>query len=254
MNLSRSSILLLSLSVITLWSCKDDDNGSNVIYTNANQTYSDGVSSGETVSIDNQEVSESISVEGGVLDVSGSSYLDAVNIDAEGGNVTVGENASVHTVDMDNGSLLVDGDAEIRTEYNMDGGTSVITDNASMNSFNMDGGHSTISGSANVNVDLNFNGGTVRFGDQFLQDTVHIGNNFNASDSVWIDWGVVVIGTDLNLNDGAFLSVSDSAQLVVNHNLNSNGVVSIYGGRNITVEHDTNLNGGEIHEAPYGQE
>jgi len=182
--------------------------------------YTDGVSEGEEVTINEENVDGTLNVDGGTLTIEGETSVTAdLNIDQEkGGEIHINDNVTLHKINMDNGIIYITGSPTISTDFNLNNGTVYI---------------------GNSNSDIN-------------RDTVKIKSQLNIQDSLFINGGVVLLESNLNLSNGGFISVANNAKFIIEHNLNQGG--DIYGFNNITIKGASNHNSGLISPTPYTEE
>lgn len=102
-------------------------------------------------------------------------------------------------------------------------------------------GDVTLTDSLKIASDLNINTkGKVIIETQTQTTEVVVFGNVNINDSLFLNKGNLRIIGDFNINVGGFLTVSDSARIIIEKDLNQNDW--IYGFRNIYVLHETHLN------------
>lgn len=206
--LKQGLILSILILAINLVSCKKE----TPIHHN---DYDDGIDHGEEIVIDEDNVTETLNVRGGELEIHGNTKVESdINITDEESVVVVSDDVELHHVNLDKGEIHM-------------------------------------MGSSSIDNDLNVHeGGTVYIGheDSEITDTVWIGGNFNISDTLWIEGGVLVIEHDLNQNSG-LINIEIGAKLIVRNHFNQSG--DVYGTENLDVIVKHNHNHGQRVATPY---
>lgn len=206
--MKKTILLGIIYSVFTLvitMSCKKDEPTTQQIIAN-------GVTDGESATISDETISETINLQGGDIVVSGNSQI-----------------ISDINVQNDNSSLL-------------------ITDNSQVEKVNMSAGELRFEGSPTIETDLNINNGKVYIGssDSKSTDTVRIMNNCNLFDSLFVNGGVLVIEKDFNQN--GFVNIANGAKVIVKHDMNKGA--DLYGGKGLDVVGNFNINSGILNPEP----
>lgn len=176
------------------------------------------------------------------------SYEDGVQ---QGENVTINQEEVKGTVNVEGGSLTIEGNTEVNSDINIDaetGGVLYITDNVTIHKINMDNGLVYISGSPIISTDFNLNNGTVYIGnnDSEITDTVKVLSQMNIRDTLIVRGGVLYVDSNINLTSGV-ISVENNAKIIITHDFNQGA--DVYGIHNIDAN-NLNHNGGERNADP----
>ncbi|MBK8808534.1 MAG: hypothetical protein IPO21_18630 [Bacteroidales bacterium] len=169
-----------------------------------------------------------------------------------GEEVIVDHGVINNTVNMEGGDATIVGNTVVNADINVKSFQSelLIADSVSLHKINMHGGLVRLVGSPIIRTDFNINQGKVIIGSDKSRpfDTVRVKNNLNLFDSLWVEAGVLVIEKDFNHN--GFVSIADSAKILVLHDMNKGG--DLYGRNRVEVRGAYNDNQkGITTDAPY---
>lgn len=163
------------------------------------------------------------------------------------GTYTVDEKSIDETVNINGGTLIIEGETDVTSDINMkeEGGELELHDSVTVNKINMDGGAATLSGGSEVKTDININTDSCLL---VISDAVTVGKiNMKGGEVVFT--GSPTINLDFNQNKGTVYigdcnsTLQDTMRIKINYRVAD--TLFVLGGV-VVVEHDLNQNGGYI--------
>lgn len=159
------------------------------------------------------------------------------------GSYTVDEKSIDETVNINGGTLIIEGETDVTSDINMkeEGGALELHDSVTVNKINMDGGAATLSGGSEVKTDINMKTDSCLL---VISDTVTVGK-INMQGGEVIFTGSPTINLDLNQNKGTVYigdchsTLQDTMRIKVNYNIAD--TLYVLGGV-VVVERDLNMN------------
>lgn len=163
------------------------------------------------------------------------------------GTYTVDEESIDETVNINGGTLIIEGETDVTSDINMkeEGGKLAINDSVTVHKINMDGGEVSLSGGSEVKTDINMKKDSCLLN---ISDAVTVGK-INMQGGQAVLTGSPTISLDFNQNSGTVYiggcgsTLQDTVRIKINYNIAD--TLYVLGGVAV-IEHDLNQNSGYI--------